>query len=596
MFKLSEKPSQTNYNDNMKILITLLTTSVLIIGSSKINTTQTTKEANDSFVLNYDDSLKSFQDLTRDEIKTYYTNTQGIVNGIKGEELQTLLEKCISVNQTYQSYSQWKYYYLLDRNWATSPLTETEISTQKWNQTGINIAALYDDQDLQVTSTNTTPQGAIGQIINREHVWVKSRGLMRDSEGDPSYMPSCDLQNLHAGEATNNQTGHNNYPYGNVKDKTTSATNKSTSKISGNITGWRGVNADGIEVYEPLDKDKGNIARTIFYMATRYHTYNETKKTPALIIDNSYEKDTTISVESTAITPANYGLLDTLLEWNQLDPVDDLERHRNNLCYNIVTKNRNPFIDYPGFANIIYGNNKKGIDLNTDSGEQAELQLEGLDNPFYIHPNESIPLDNLVIKFEGNIIDKTNCLFEISNQGNVYEYVEGQTISTSGDYTLKVKYLYNDATYVAVINFKVKDKVDETLTGDNGSTLHDITELESGNTYKLDDVTLNYTDEYGVVHTLTKDDYTIQITTPDGKTETYSSDYIFSQSGTYTITYIYNINGQSISVSRKINVSTSFFEANKIWIILLIVGFGILFIVGTIYKIKHPKKRRKRRK
>ena len=42
-----------------------------------------------------------------------------------------------------------------------------------------------------------------------------------------------------------------------------------------------------------------------------------------------------------------------LLEWNMLDPVDDLERNRNEEAYKIQG-NRNPFIDYADFATIIW--------------------------------------------------------------------------------------------------------------------------------------------------------------------------------------------------------------------------------------------------
>jgi endonuclease I len=42
------------------------------------------------------------------------------------------------------------------------------------------------------------------------------------------------------------------------------------------------------------------------------------------------------------------------LEWNEFDPVDDFERHRNEVLYS-YQGNRNPFIDYPEFANLIWG-------------------------------------------------------------------------------------------------------------------------------------------------------------------------------------------------------------------------------------------------
>ena len=49
------------------------------------------------------------------------------------------------------------------------------------------------------------------------------------------------------------------------------------------------------------------------------------------------------------------GLISDLLEWNELDPVDEYEIHRNNLLFNNFTNNRNPFIDFPQWANYIWG-------------------------------------------------------------------------------------------------------------------------------------------------------------------------------------------------------------------------------------------------
>ena len=43
-----------------------------------------------------------------------------------------------------------------------------------------------------------------------------------------------------------------------------------------------------------------------------------------------------------------------LLEWHELDPVDEFEIQRNERCYS-VQKNRNPFIDHPEFADMIWG-------------------------------------------------------------------------------------------------------------------------------------------------------------------------------------------------------------------------------------------------
>ena len=52
------------------------------------------------------------------------------------------------------------------------------------------------------------------------------------------------------------------------------------------------------------------------------------------------------------------GILQDLLEWNKLDPVDEFEIHRNNLLYRNFSFNRNPFIDFPEWAEYIWGKRK----------------------------------------------------------------------------------------------------------------------------------------------------------------------------------------------------------------------------------------------
>ena len=43
-----------------------------------------------------------------------------------------------------------------------------------------------------------------------------------------------------------------------------------------------------------------------------------------------------------------------ILSWNKLDKVDQYEIHRNNLIYNNYQYNRNPFIDFPTWIDLIW--------------------------------------------------------------------------------------------------------------------------------------------------------------------------------------------------------------------------------------------------
>ena len=133
------------------------------------------------------------------------------------------------------------------------------------------------------------------------------------------------------------------------------------SSTTDEITGYLGLNKNGLMVYEPRDEDKGDIARSIFYMATRYHNFiSIDNNEPALILVSNFtstnESRRVIKVDETKDMPSPYGILEDLLEWNKLDPVNGHEAYRNNLCHKIVQGNRNPYIDFPEWADIAFGN------------------------------------------------------------------------------------------------------------------------------------------------------------------------------------------------------------------------------------------------
>mgnify|MGYP006199764539 CR=1 FL=1 len=86
----------------------------------------------------------------------------------------------------------------------------------------------------------------------------------------------------------------------------------------------------------PGDEWKGDVARMMMYMYLRY---------------NSRCLATNVGTG-----PATYSsdMPNIFLEWNEEDPVSDFERTRNNVL-NSIQGNRNPFIDNPYLATLIWG-------------------------------------------------------------------------------------------------------------------------------------------------------------------------------------------------------------------------------------------------
>lgn len=123
-----------------------------------------------------------------------------------------------------------------------------------------------------------------------------------------------------------------NYPYGEVNNP--SWTSLNGSKLGNNsTTGYSGT------VFEPIDEFKGDVARMLFYFATRYETQVD-----------SWSFDMFNGTEDKVFTD---WALNMLLEWHQNDPVNQREIDRNNAAYD-YQGNANPFISHPEWVALIW--------------------------------------------------------------------------------------------------------------------------------------------------------------------------------------------------------------------------------------------------
>lgn len=169
----------------------------------------------------------------------------------------------------------------------------------------------------------TTP---IGGVWDREHVWAKSHGQFTNNS-----IPGSDLHHLRPSDRTaNNTRGNLDFDIGGRPlTSVVYAANSSYNRI-----------VDGVS-FEPRDEEKGDVARMLFYMAVRY--------------DGSDGPDLELNDKVNNGKTRYMGRISVLLIWNRQDPVDDFERNRNDVIFGIQ-QNRNPFIDFPEFAEMIWGN------------------------------------------------------------------------------------------------------------------------------------------------------------------------------------------------------------------------------------------------
>ncbi|MBR6021296.1 MAG: endonuclease, partial [Kiritimatiellae bacterium] len=102
--------------------------------------------------------------------------------------------------------------------------------------------------------------------------------------------------------------------------------------------------------WEPPDESKGDLARAAMYMAVRYGE----GETGLELVDEEWTGGRQL------------GRLSTLLEWNEIDPVDEAERRRNELICE-RQGNRNPFVDHPEWGRAVF----EGA-TETETGATAE--------------------------------------------------------------------------------------------------------------------------------------------------------------------------------------------------------------------------------
>lgn len=233
---------------------------------------------------------------------TYYASA----NGKKQKELKTALYKIVG-NPTVKSYgSLWTWYYDTDR------LSDNQVVDR------------YSNEKRYFSGKN----GDAVSGMNKEH------GIAQSWWGGGTTGIGADLQHVMPSDATANSK-KGNFGMGIVTSQ--SWTNGSIKVGKGNAG-----NNGTVNMWEPADKWKGDFARAYFYIVTAYEEKSLVQTEGANTMqNNTYPK----------LQPWAYELY---MKWSREDPVDDMERKRNEAVYGIQD-NRNPFIDFEGLEQYIWG-------------------------------------------------------------------------------------------------------------------------------------------------------------------------------------------------------------------------------------------------
>ncbi len=173
-----------------------------------------------------------------------------------------------------------------------------------------------------------------GDCYNREHSFPKSWW------GGTEDVQYTDLNHIFATDGYVNSR-RSNYPYGDVGSAT-------WTSLNGSMLGQCDKPDYSGTVFEPIDEYKGDVARALFYMATRYKD-----EIPTWVADYASTTDIDVVFQANGqFQPWYYSMM---YQWHLDDPVSDKELRRNDSVYNIQG-NANPFIDHPEFVCLTFGN------------------------------------------------------------------------------------------------------------------------------------------------------------------------------------------------------------------------------------------------
>ncbi len=423
-------------------LVALCTTTSFLLSSCKNNEKENVND-NDNDNNNNNDNDNDNNNNNDDN------DNSNTVGGITYKS-EIITEPSVVSDDYYESVRGLKGSALLS---ALTTLTTSKHTIKQVSYNGLSTYYPVSDPDLYDSSKMVgyytgTPfkfDGDFKGRINREHVWCQS--FLGDYED--SYAGS-DIYNVHPSEKDINNTRGDLY-YDFVTDGTTATETDMGGTPRNTESKYSSV------AFDPNNAYRGDAARSIFYVATRYASLGYTVG------------------ETASKTDKVFGKLSTLLEWNNEYAPSYNELYRNNATDDIQG-NRNPFIDHPEFATMIWDSTYNGAgaleDTSLSVGKRLtsvsvsgtltkttytagdEFDPTGLTFTANYSDNTKVTLSNSIVRFV-NSSDYTGNLGEGCTK--VYAYYCGQRVSISGITTEKSTVKYDLVTstdsLVAGMNF-----------------------------------------------------------------------------------------------------------------------------------------------
>ncbi|MGV3459245.1 MAG: endonuclease I family protein [Flavobacterium sp.] len=238
------------------------------------------------------------------QIPAYYSSVDFTQNA---ETIKSQLSNLITTTHTYQ---------LIYTPDVWNALKQSDLDPN--DNTKVLLIYGYNDADTDVKNDRTRSKDASCHVSSCTGLWVREH-VYAQSNGTPPLGqegPGSDAHHLRSIDSQMN--------------------NSRSNRLF--ITGTGTAHTVGANNWYPGDEWKGDVARMMMYMYVRYQSQ-------CLPLN--------IGVGTTSYSPLG-DMPDIFLEWNQQDPVSQYELNRNAVLQN-MQGNRNPFIDNPYLATMIWG-------------------------------------------------------------------------------------------------------------------------------------------------------------------------------------------------------------------------------------------------
>lgn len=286
--------------------------------------------------------LMAFAIVAQGQIPNGFYNA---ASGLSCQNLKTVLKNITNTDVTQLSYTPgvWNAYQYTDIKPGTGNVIWDIYTDDNNPSVPETYSFIYGSQSNGGNQCGNYSQE--GDCYNREHTTPQSWF----GSASPMY---SDVQLLLPTDGYVNGR-KSNYPFGNV----TSYTYKSIDNESKLGTGASLNFGYSGTVFMPFAAFKGDVARIALYVATRYEDQ--------IIANNWYQNSSANEALLSPTDESNAAMrrlqiyddwfIRTMFQWMQDDPVSQKEIDRNNaVYYQSGQHNRNPFVDHPEYAALVW--------------------------------------------------------------------------------------------------------------------------------------------------------------------------------------------------------------------------------------------------